>query len=399
MARSSMKFRTYIISLILIFLAFASTVGVSDQSKPLRKLSPPYDQLITDNALGIYQFDDAENSGSQYPFIKESEYWIAIDNGKTKGMLSLPTHRPVKAVLYYLLGFACSSADFKGAPQNDLFNALLRRGYAVWRVEKPGINHHHSKKPCSKVSFSEELAGYLAGYEYLETLFPNDMPRILFGHSLGGIYGPMIMQEATVKPKGIAVFGTLARNWHDYYLDILRYQPVWMTINTPEEIDKELEAARPVFRQFLLEGELPNTIMASNPDAKAVFQKHMGMAVDGSLSTRSPEFWIELSKVEPLPIWQAIDGYTLSMYGESDLAALNDTDHRLIAIVRNTFAPDTARFVSLPETNHNLQKVGPKEAYAKTFYQNGAFAGIKEPANPLVIETLADWMAEILKQS
>ena len=50
-----------------------------------------------------------------------------------------------------------------------------------------------------------------------------DQDKILiFGHSMGGCEGPIIATEFPVK--GIAVYGTVTRTWHEYMLENLRRQ-------------------------------------------------------------------------------------------------------------------------------------------------------------------------------
>jgi pimeloyl-ACP methyl ester carboxylesterase len=42
----------------------------------------------------------------------------------------------------------------------------------------------------------------------------------IFGHSMGGAFGPMIAVEDQVK--GLVVYGVAARTWFEYILDTVR---------------------------------------------------------------------------------------------------------------------------------------------------------------------------------
>ena len=45
---------------------------------------------------------------------------------------------------------------------------------------------------------------------------------VIFGHSMGGVMAPLIAAEAPVK--GIAVYGTVAKTWYEYFGENFRRQ-------------------------------------------------------------------------------------------------------------------------------------------------------------------------------
>ena len=59
---------------------------------------------------------------------------------------------------------------------------------------------------------------------------------------MGGAFGPMIAAESQVK--GIATYGTAARTWFEYLLDIIRYQGVVAGQTLPAADDEMRIAAR-----------------------------------------------------------------------------------------------------------------------------------------------------------
>ena len=50
----------------------------------------------------------------------------------------------------------------------------------------------------------------------------------IFGHSMGGGFGPMIAAESRVK--GLVVYGVEARTWFEYLLDTIRSRACWPAI-------------------------------------------------------------------------------------------------------------------------------------------------------------------------
>ena len=77
------------------------------------------------------------------------------------------------------------------------------------------------------------------------------------------------------------------------------------------------------------------------------------------------------------------------MYGQSDIVALFDTDHRLIADIANYYRPGTGRYVEIAGTEHGMTKVGDRSAFRLA---NIAGAAGRPEFNPEIGATLVDWI-------
>jgi hypothetical protein len=86
----------------------------------------------------------------------------------------------------------------------------------------------------------------------------------------------------------------------------------------------------------------------------------------------------------------------LGLYGESDVVAVFDTDHRLLADIANWHRPGSGRYVEVAGTDHAMGKVGNRfELREKTIAAGRAPTG---EFNTEIAEVLASWIKESMSK-
>ncbi|MEM6782185.1 MAG: alpha/beta fold hydrolase [Bacteroidota bacterium] len=303
-----------------------------------------------------------------------------------------PEKGPLPTV-YFIQGYPCSSIDVGGSPHPyaQLIDGLVDRGYAVFRVEKPGVGDSAGTSACAEIGYDEELAAFAAAYDHLlayEWVDPDNV--FLLGHSMGGLQAPMLAAMDRFSPKGVAVYGTGMRPWRDYLLDLTRTQGLLQGQGDPVEAAANVRAWRPTITAFF-DDQTPPADLATSETARAALTEGLGWNGDRDMIGRDYTFWQELAQHDATVAWANTDAYVLSLYGEVDIAALHDEDQRTLVRIVNHYRPDTAVFQVVPETNHPMLKVGTMETYTAMLkrgenpYQVAAF-------NPEVTAAFADWL-------
>src|SRR5262249_55242727 len=144
---------------------------------------------------------------------------------RMRTIISKPRTPGKHPALMFIQGFspisydnALSSAD----PDLQILFDFANRGYVTLRVEKPGVGDSEGG-PFAQLDYTTELDIYRQALKQFKSLDDVDPDNVfIFGPSMGGAFGPMVACEIPVK--GMAMYGICARTWHEYFLDILRYQ-------------------------------------------------------------------------------------------------------------------------------------------------------------------------------
>jgi pimeloyl-ACP methyl ester carboxylesterase len=109
---------------------------------------------------------------------------------------------------------------------------------------------------------------------------------------------------------------------------------------------------------------------------------------------RRHSYWSEVTSQRLTAAWRDTKGAVLSMYGESDSAAIDATDHQRIAQIANHYRPGSGQFVLVEKTGHSMQLDGTMaevRAAAATPSNPGQPAPPK-PYNPEITSLLANWV-------
>jgi hypothetical protein len=111
-------------------------------------------------------------------------------------------------------------------------------GYVTLRIEKSGLGDSKNTPPCESCNLTDEIENFEAGLLKLKSLPYVDTNKIIiFGHSMGGIVAPALSSKHSVA--GVIVFGTTAKSWFEYQLEMYRVQNALAGLN-PLEVEQSV---------------------------------------------------------------------------------------------------------------------------------------------------------------
>ncbi|MEW5688048.1 MAG: alpha/beta fold hydrolase [Pseudomonadota bacterium] len=287
---------------------------------------------------------------------------VPFQGGLLRDILVTPPGGAKGPVMFLIQGYTCSSVETApGSSHQLLIEGLLARGISTYRVEKPGVGDSKGGPQCPDIDFKTEVAAFSAAYKALREAHGVPADRIvMLGHSLGGLEAPLLAAEGP-SPRGVAVYGTVARSWRDYLLDVLKYQPFMASGADPAKAELDGEKARPLIERIYAKGESPTAIAAANAEDARLLKEVLGWDGGDRLMGRRTAFWTQISATPFLSAWRDTRAQVLTAYGESDFAAIDAEDHKLIADVANHYRPGTGRFVFVPRTGHGMRLDGTRE--------------------------------------
>lgn len=326
---------------------------------------------------------------------------VDLAGGQVRTLFAVPSGWKDGPVLYMLQGHPCASVEAlePADPTKAFVGEMLAAGVAVYRIEKSGVGDSVGGPRCEEGNFDLELAGFEAGWSDLTTGRDIGNDKIfLFGHSMGGVHAPLIAAaHGDAPPRGIVVYGTVLRNFHDYLFDLLRLQSFLMLGEDPVQANKSAEQIRPVLYRLILQGTEPSQLIDDlGVDAKAALEK-LGWDGDSAMMGHPVQYWRDLASLDLVSAWRDAHSQVLSLYGEADLTALNDEDAITIAAVVNHYRPGTARYVEV-QADH-LLSVAPTRAEAiGDATANAPMLGLAPPRpfNPTISRLITDWVTASL---
>ncbi|NNE07629.1 MAG: alpha/beta fold hydrolase [Gemmatimonadetes bacterium] len=326
---------------------------------------------------------------------------VPFDGGQLRTITYLPKEEGVYPTVYMIQGYTCGSIDlyyWPDSPQRQLSLGLVRAGYAVFHVEKPFVGDSDGPADCFDIDYDYEMQAFDEVYVALKEFDWVDRENIfLFGHSLGGIAAPILGAEH--HPRGIAVYGTVAKSWFEYLVDLYRVQETYFGTDY-ETIETQARASIGVLYEFLINKRNPADLEGDPRFAQAFEQDILGWnAEEETVLNRHYTFWQGLQDRDLTRAWKDAGCATLAMHGECDIQALNSEGAEMIADIVNQYHPGKGRFVLLEGTDHGFAKVPPIREYAE-MRRDGRYNGryLSENFNPQVVTELVRWLNENLAE-
>lgn len=259
-------------------------------------------------------------------------------------------------VVYYLQGYTCQSIDLAYSPNHTirkLIDDWVASGYAVYRIEKPGLGDNQCEKGCMEIDFIEEVNNFNHGYEHLLRLPNIDTNSIfLFGHSLGGIVAPILGNNFT--PKGIITYGTVVNSWFEYMQELTRVQGEMFHLSY-EEIERDLRNATPFWYELFV-ANTSNTDILENDSIRAMLEREGALTdfENGYFMDRHYTFWASLHDVRFVDVWLGVQSNVLALYGALDIQALNADHIKTIAAIVNEQHPGKGTYEIIPNADHGF---------------------------------------------
>ena len=316
---------------------------------------------------------------------------VPFRGGQLRDILVTPDGVANPPIVFLLQGFSCVTME--GPFYRPLIEALLSDGIGFYRVEKAGLGDSAGGVNCTDIDFATELDGFRSAYRHLVETRGVDADRIfMLGHSMGGFQAPFLAAERP--PRGVAIYGAGLRNWADYNLDLIRFQSFLFFGQDPVAAAEQAESYREALRRFYFGRETPAAIAAgSEVNARALRET---MSWDGGerVLGRHYKFTQDLAHQPLTAAWRDARTNVLAMYGEADLVALFDEDHRVIADIANHYRPGSGRYVEIARTGHTMDIVGDRAELRRRTVESGAIP--TGAFNPEVARVLAGWIREAM---
>jgi photosystem II stability/assembly factor-like uncharacterized protein/dienelactone hydrolase len=340
-----------------------------------KAIARPYE--TDDNATVIY--DEAPYKGGQLRVIINKPF----KENKMPAMLFIP-------------GYTCSSIDElpNFHPYKRIVDAYVDAGYVTLRIEKSGLGDSKNTPPCESCDLLDEIENFEVGLKKLKSLPYVDTNQIIIvGHSMGGIVAPAI--SAKNKVAGVVVYGTTAKSWFEYQIEMYRVQNELAGLN-PIEVEQSVIAQYDVnYRYFVKKEKLED--IAKNSAADSILRNSWEYDGKGKIYSRNAEYWRQIQDYPHLQNWKNTTAKVLVQFGESDFQAFSKADHQQIVNTVNYFNPGNATLMTYPSTDHFFAKSGTsQEAYNK--FANGQIQQLFDEYNHEVGLSAVKWSNEILSK-
>jgi len=279
---------------------------------------------------------------------------VEVDGARFRTILTRPPGGGRHPAFYVVQGLGCFSVDnpLRPGAYGTLLGELTRRGYATFRVDKPGTGDSEGG-PCPDVDFQQELRVYDAALAALRRTEGIDPERIfLFGHSMGGIMAPLLLRQEPVR--GAIVYGTTFRNWMEYELENLRRQ-LRLGGTGPAEVEEAMADARLFNALFYPLRWTPGRIVREHPqfadDWPDTLHLHAG---------KTYRYFHQLYELNLAQLWGGTDAHVLAIHGTSDFVT-SPVDHEAIAEAVNHAQPGKGTYLELEGTDHWLHLAATPE--------------------------------------
>lgn len=320
------------------------------------------------------------------------EYSHIVSHGKKmRTIITMPTKRGKHPALFFIQGFSPVSYDFTLATSKGdvatidgpILHDFANQNFVTMRIEKPGVGDSEGG-PFNDMDYMTELDIYKQALKQLKAWPSVDASNIfIFGHSMGGAFGPMVAAEDKVR--GICVYGTAARTWFEYLLDTLRYQGL-VAGDTFENTDESVRQSAKVVSLAFLFDNTAEQIKKAHPELTPYVD---GLFPNGRFNEKALIFWRQLNQINFPSYWVKTDAHVLAVRGASDFVTYN-ADHKLIADVINKVTPGKGSWLELPDSDHLFHNFKTEQDSMRNF-QRGQF-------NNSFSKVMMDWIKGIMSK-
>ncbi len=279
---------------------------------------------------------------------------VDYDGTSLRSIMMLPEGKTKPPVVFFIQGYTCSTTEFpfsQNITLRRIMDDFVKAGYAVFRVDKPGVGDSKSDTPCQTTGFDVELKAFTEGCKALAKRDDIDASNIfLFGHSMGGIVAPILAAE--MQPKGVMTYGTAIKSWYEYMIEMTRVQAELFG-NSFERVEEVSRLAIPFHYDFLFNKVSSETLLERHAAFIAYEETTEGIKEDQYIG-RHMVFWQTLNEQNITEAWLNYKGNVLAIYGEFDIQALNSDHVKAIARTVNSVHPNHAEYAIIPNADHGF---------------------------------------------
>jgi pimeloyl-ACP methyl ester carboxylesterase len=314
-------------------------------------------------------------------------YHEVLSGGARLRTIVTRPHAPGRhPVLLLIPGLGAGSVDQPlgdGSAYSRILGEFARDGWVTVRVDKPGVGDSEGG-PHAETGFEAELDGYRQALRAARRYdFADGDSVFVFGHSLGGAFGPMLASEIPVK--GVAVYGTVVKPWTEYLIENRRRQEL-LAGTDPAVAEARVRDMRAAVQALLIDRTEPTALGRTRPELQPVLKV---LLPDGRhFWGRTLGFWSQLAATNLPAYWAKGQAHVLAIWGRNDFIA-TEADHPQIAEIVNRARPGKGRYVALPGSDH---------AFRKTTSIEDSFRRWTTPSieiDPEIVGALKAWTAEV----
>jgi len=250
--------------------------------------------------------------------------------------------------LVFIPWLSCDAVE--GEVPGDGWMQLLRglaarSGWALYRVEKPGVGDSGGSD-CAHNDLEADLAAFRAALDDVARRPDVDANHImLFGGSIGGALAPILAREHRMA--GIIVSGGFSRTWLEHMLEIERAR-LSLEGESAARINRDLRGFADFYSLYLNQGLTPAQVLARRPDLAPLWYD----APDGQYG-RPAAYYQQVQRLNVEEAWAMVDAPVLVLRGEYDWIMSPAESQHVLEIV-NARHPGHATLVTLRRTDHNL---------------------------------------------
>lgn len=293
---------------------------------------------------------------------------------------------------FFIQGFSPVSYDFDletsdGSVQSldgPILRDFANGGFVTIRVEKPGVGDSEGG-PFNDLDYYQEIDIYKEALKQLKAMPEVDTNNVfIFGHSMGGSFGPMVAAENKVK--GIAVYGTAGRTWFEYLMDTIRYQGL-VGGQSFEDADDEARDGALIMSLVMLQNKSPEEVKTMYPEKKQLIDAYFP---GGRFNGKALNFWRQLASINFAKYWAKCDARVLAVKGASDFVVY-EADHKLIADLTNRIHPGWGKFEIVPDSDHLFHKFATEQESMRN-WQKGTYSSNFS-------KRMMEWIREVIQQN
>jgi pimeloyl-ACP methyl ester carboxylesterase len=244
-----------------------------------------------------------------------------------------------------------------------LDDLILKSGYAVIRVEKPGFGDSEGPS-CYDADFNNELAAHREAYNVFRNLDYIDPEKIIvFGHSNGAAYAPLVAGDH--QPAAYIVSGGWTKTWYEHMLEYTR-RDMQVSGVAPGEVTQRMKLISEFYTDYLIHKKMPGEILRQKPQLKEAWSGEPDHQWD------LPAAYLQqLQDLNIAGAWSKVKSPTYVFYGEHDLAMVEEDHKNIAALVIKNGGKATYEFV--PKMDHSLFWFENQQDAITDFYGKGLY--------------------------
>jgi dienelactone hydrolase len=236
------------------------------------------------------------------------------------------------------------------------------------------------------MEYDTELADHREALAALQRRSDVDPRRIvIYGGSIGSTYAPLLAADQDVA--AVMIFGGGATTWAERMLKFER-NALELRGGDAAALASEMTARFRFFDRYLIQGETPARIAASDPKLGEVWKRIVGASESGHYG-RPFAFHHQAQRADWAGAWTRVRAPVLAVYGEYDWFESRDAT-ALIARIVSSKQTGRGTYIEIPRMNHHFTAFGSAEdAFTETNGRVDAAAAVRP---------MLEWLAKVMPQ-